>query len=29
VRKSEIDPAWPVLKVMEFLRLAKLGKTKS
>ncbi|HJQ98233.1 MAG TPA: fatty acid desaturase [Candidatus Polarisedimenticolaceae bacterium] len=28
VRKSEFDPAWPVLKVMEFLRLAKLGKVK-
>ena len=29
VRKSEFDPAWPVLRVMEFLRLAKLGKVKS
>ena len=29
VRKSEIDPAWPVLRVMEFFGLAKLGKVKS
>ena len=29
VRKSEFDPAWPVLRVMEFFRLAKLGKVKS
>ena len=26
VRKSEIDPAWPVIRTMELLRLAKVAK---
>jgi len=26
VRKSEFDPAWPIIRTMEFLRLAKVAK---